>query len=146
MLMKLLIIFSAISMICSTDPNELMSAKKIKINIPNDDNVLSENMIRSPIIIDDWYTASSANKDPEYHDKLNRKLLLRRMLAQLNSNAETLIDKEKREDDIPPGFIGVRGRRFPMYLQDLRSVFPMGSNQKKDAPNIYRDGFLGVRG
>ena len=71
MLMKLLIIFSAISMICSTDPNELMSAKKIKINIPNDDNVLTENMIRSPIIIDDWYTASSASKDPEYHDKLN---------------------------------------------------------------------------
>lgn len=58
-------------MICSTDPNELMSAKKIKINIANDDNVLTENMIRSPIIIDDWYTASSASKDPEYHDKLN---------------------------------------------------------------------------
>ncbi|KAH7640585.1 hypothetical protein HUG17_8054 [Dermatophagoides farinae] len=121
MLMKILLIFSAISLIYSMDQNELMSAKKSKIN-------------------------ESIVKDPEYRDKLNRKILLRRLLAQLNSNAETLIEKEKREDDIPPGFIGVRGRRFPFTLRDLRSLFHLVPNQKKDASSIYRDGFLGVRG
>ncbi|KAH9526088.1 uncharacterized protein LOC124495592 [Dermatophagoides farinae] len=143
MLMKILLIFSAISLIYSMDQNELMSAKKSKVNGNNDDNLL----IRSPIIDlgNDWYQESIV-KDPEYHDKLNRKILLRRLLAQLNSNAETLIEKEKREDDIPPGFIGVRGRRFPFTLRDLRSLFHLVPNQKKDASSIYRDGFLGVRG
>lgn len=66
--MKILLIFSAISLIYSMDQNELMSAKKSKVNGNNDDNLL----IRSPIIDlgNDWYQESIV-KDPEYHDKLN---------------------------------------------------------------------------
>lgn len=76
-------------------------------------------------------------------------------------------DKMKRDDDIPPGFIGVRGRRTPRTVkrspvsdQDLHDLlrrliqdqsgnlrsgnpFIKGQSKKSDA---YKDGFLGVRG
>lgn len=69
-------------------------------------------------------------------------------------------DKNKRDDDLPPGFIGVRGRRGDMlrmyrnYLENVASakasmLAPQGDDMKNKMikkSNAYKDGFLGVRG
>lgn len=73
----------------------------------------------------------------------------------------SLNEKSKRDDDLPPGFIGVRGRRgdlLRMYRNFVDNVAG-AKNSMLVAPNVdgvkrkmskknnaYKDGFLGVRG
>ena len=71
----------------------------------------------------------------------------------------------KRDDDLPPGFIGVRGRRSntDQQLSSLEDLYrkvlahngqnmlispseAKGMIKKGDNTNVYKDGFLGVRG
>ena len=68
----------------------------------------------------------------------------------------------KRDDDLPPGFIGVRGRRsnIDSSIEDIYRKFMARNGQnmlitpaeakglikKGDNTNVYKDGFLGVRG
>ena len=68
----------------------------------------------------------------------------------------------KRDDDLPPGFIGVRGRRSniePTFEDFYRKILAhngqnmlispseaKGLSKKGDQTNVYKDGFLGVRG
>lgn len=93
-------------------------------------------------------------------DKINK--LFGDRLVHLFSSAVN--EKNKRDDDVPPGFIGVRGRRSRREFEDIlrtllnnhpnlimpaadghNSMKP-GQALKKSDSNAYKGGFLGVRG